>query len=171
MSRYTADRIFLNSNIAPFGEMNTICWVRPDYVLQLVNIPVGVILLSNLTVIIAAVATAYRSATFRWEIINRGNIATVWKVSSRNTKHWNHVKSFFQEHNDVCEAYWGSKELCHSFRHPWTWILGWFYNSSFGLSIHFITGRVHPVQCQQLHRTLHLHHCQRAFRCEVGFFC
>ena len=65
MSRYTADRIFLNSNIAPFGEMNTICWVRPDYVLQLVNIPVGVILLSNLTVIIAAVATAYRSATFR----------------------------------------------------------------------------------------------------------
>ena len=85
MSRYTADRIFLNSNIAPFGEMNTICWVRPDYVLQLVNIPVGVILLSNLTVIIAAVATAYRSATFRWKTINRGNIATVWKVSSRNT--------------------------------------------------------------------------------------
>ena len=98
MSRYTADRIFLNSNIAPFGEMNTICWVRPDYVLQLVNIPVGVILLSNLTVIIAAVATAYRSATFRWKTINRGtlqpcekfllgiqNIETMWKVSSRNT--------------------------------------------------------------------------------------
>ena len=48
------------------------------------------------------------------------------------------MKSFFQEYNDVCEAYWGSKELCHSFRHPWTWILGWFSNSLFGLSIHFI---------------------------------
>ena len=78
MSRYTADRIFLNSNIAPFGEMNTICWVRPDYVLQLVNIPVGVILLSNLTVIIAAVATAYRSATFRCMKDHQSwNIATV----------------------------------------------------------------------------------------------
>ena len=94
MSRYTADRIFLNSNIAPFGEMNTICWVRPDYVLQLVNIPVGVILLSNLTVIIAAVATAYRSATFRWKTINRGN-------------NCNRVKSFFQEYKTLkpCEKF------------------------------------------------------------------
>ena len=57
--------MFLQFNIATFDEMETICWLRPDYVMQLVNIPIALILLSNLTVLIAAVATAYRSATFR----------------------------------------------------------------------------------------------------------
>ena len=65
LSRYTNDRMFLQFNIATFDDISTICWLRPDYVMQLVNIPVGLILLSNLTVLISAVATAYRSATFR----------------------------------------------------------------------------------------------------------
>ena len=65
LSCYTTDRMFLQFNIATFDDINTICWLRPDYVMQLVNIPVGLILLSNLTVLISAVATAYRSATFR----------------------------------------------------------------------------------------------------------
>ena len=65
LSRYTTDRIFLQFNIATFDDISTICWLRPDYVMKLVNIPVGLILLSNLTVLISAVATAYRSATFR----------------------------------------------------------------------------------------------------------
>ena len=65
LSRYTNDRMFLQFNIATFDDISTICWLRPDYVMKLVNIPVGLILLSNLTVLISAVATAYRSATFR----------------------------------------------------------------------------------------------------------
>ena len=59
MSQYTTERMFT------FEDMDTICWLRPDYVMQLVNIPIGLILLSNFTVLITAVATAYRSATFR----------------------------------------------------------------------------------------------------------
>ena len=65
LSHYTTDRMFLQFNIATFEDISTICWLRPDYVIKLVNIPVGLILLSNLTVLITAVATAYRSATFR----------------------------------------------------------------------------------------------------------
>ena len=57
--------MFLQFNIATFDKMETICWLRPDYMMQLLNIPVGLILLSNLTVLLTAVATAYRSATFR----------------------------------------------------------------------------------------------------------
>ena len=57
--------MFLQFNIATFDKMETICWLRPDYMMQLLNIPVGLILLSNLTVLFTAVATAYRSATFR----------------------------------------------------------------------------------------------------------
>ena len=66
LSRYTADRIFLQPNIATIDDIDTVCWLRPDYVMKVLNIPVGLILLSNLTVLITAVATAYRSATFRW---------------------------------------------------------------------------------------------------------
>ena len=65
LSRYTADRIFLQPNIAAIDDINTICWLRPDYAMELLNIPVGLILLSNLTVLITAVTTAHRSATFR----------------------------------------------------------------------------------------------------------
>ena len=65
LSRYRVDGKFLQSNNAPSDKTRTICWLRPDYVMQLLNIPIGLILLSNLTVLIAAVATAYRSATFR----------------------------------------------------------------------------------------------------------
>ena len=65
LSRYRVDGKFLQSNNATFDETHTICWLRPDYVMQLLNIPIGIILLSNLTVLIAAVASAYRSATFR----------------------------------------------------------------------------------------------------------
>ena len=64
-SRYTADRIFLQPNIAAIDDINTICWLRPDYVMELLNIPVGLILLSNITVLITAVTTAHRSAAFR----------------------------------------------------------------------------------------------------------
>ena len=65
LRRYTTDRIFLQFDIATLDDVNTICWLRPDYVMQLLNIPIGLILLSNLTVLISAVAAAYRSATFR----------------------------------------------------------------------------------------------------------
>ena len=72
LSRYPTDRTFLQFTIATFDDMDTICWLRPDYVMQLLNIPIGLILLSNLTVLIAAVATAYRSATFRWHPVSSG---------------------------------------------------------------------------------------------------
>ena len=89
LSRYTTDRMFLQFNIATFDETHTICWLRPDYVLQLVNIPIGLILLSNLTVLISAVATAYRSATFRWnhepESLIQGALIFLWDIAARNT--------------------------------------------------------------------------------------
>ena len=82
LSRYTTDRMFLQFDSATLDDVNTICWLRPDYVMQLLNIPIGLILLSNLTVLISAVARAYRSATFRW---NHAGTFSGFTMSSRKT--------------------------------------------------------------------------------------
>ena len=48
-----------------FEDMNTICWLRPDYIIKLVNLPIGFILFSNIVALFTAVTSAYKSAVFR----------------------------------------------------------------------------------------------------------
>ena len=81
-------------NVVSFEEnMNTICWIRPDYVIRLalsrstkfmlhpklsslkiprilpktriLNLPIGLILFSNIIALFTAVTKAYKSAAFR----------------------------------------------------------------------------------------------------------
>ena len=47
LTNYDTDgRLLLHT--ASFEDMNTICWLRPDYIIKLVNLPVGFILFSNI---------------------------------------------------------------------------------------------------------------------------
>ena len=79
LTNYDTDgRLLLHA--ASFKDMNTICWLRPDYIIKLVNLlhtpsalsmdfqvnlPVGFILFSNIVALFTAVTSAYRSAVFR----------------------------------------------------------------------------------------------------------
>ena len=64
LTNYDTDgRLLLHA--ASFKDMNTICWLRPDYIVKLVNIPVGFILFSNIVALFTAVTSAYKSAVFR----------------------------------------------------------------------------------------------------------
>ena len=64
---YTADgRLVPNSNsAASFANLTEICWIRPEFLLELELIPVAVILSFNLAVLFFAVFLAFKSATYR----------------------------------------------------------------------------------------------------------
>ena len=64
---YTADGLLVpNSNsVASFANLTEICWLRPEFLLELELIPVAVILSFNLTVLLFAVFLAFKSATYR----------------------------------------------------------------------------------------------------------
>ena len=64
LTNYDTDgRLLIHS--ASFEDMNTICWIRPDYIIKLVNLPVGLILFTNIVALFTAVTSAYKSAVFR----------------------------------------------------------------------------------------------------------
>ena len=67
MRTYTADGRFVPDpkTVAPFADLTRICWIRPEFLLDLELIPVAVILSFNLLVLITAVFLAYQSATYR----------------------------------------------------------------------------------------------------------
>ena len=73
---YTADGLLVpNSNsVASFANLTEICWLRPEFLLELELIPVAVILSFNLTVLLFAVFLAFKSATYR--CFNSSNVST-----------------------------------------------------------------------------------------------
>ena len=64
---YTADGHLVPNpmSVASFANLKTICWLRPEFVLELELIPVAVILSFNLAVLFFAVFLAFKSATYR----------------------------------------------------------------------------------------------------------
>ena len=64
---YTADgRLVSNlKSVAPSSDLTRICWIRPEFLLDLELIPVAVILSFNLLVLLTAVFIAYQSASYR----------------------------------------------------------------------------------------------------------
>ena len=64
---YTANGRFVPDPkvVAPFADLTRICWIRPEFLLDLELIPVAAILSFNLLVLLAAVFLAYRSSTYR----------------------------------------------------------------------------------------------------------
>ena len=68
LTNYDADgKLLLHS--ASFEDMTTLCWLRPDYIIKMVNLPVGFILFSNIVALFTAVTSAYKSAVFRFCVI------------------------------------------------------------------------------------------------------
>ena len=67
MRTYTADGRFVPDPkiVAPFADLTMICWIHPEFLLDLELIPVAAILSFNLLVLLAAVFFAYQSSTFR----------------------------------------------------------------------------------------------------------
>ena len=64
---YTADGHLVPNpmSVASFANLKTICWLRPEFVLELELIPVAIILFFNLAVLFFAVFLAFKSATYR----------------------------------------------------------------------------------------------------------
>ena len=70
MRTYTADGRFVPDPkvVAPFADLTRICWIRPEFLLDLELIPVAVILSFNLVVLLTAVFIAYQSASYRSKV-------------------------------------------------------------------------------------------------------
>ena len=64
---YTADGRLVSDQkpVASCATLTRICWIRPEFLLDLELIPVAVILSFNLIVLLTAVFIAYQSATYR----------------------------------------------------------------------------------------------------------
>ena len=64
---YTADgRYVPNTESVVLPEnLTTICWLRPEFLKTLELIPVAVILSFNLAILVFAIFTAFKSATYR----------------------------------------------------------------------------------------------------------
>ena len=64
---YTADGHLVPNPkaVASFANLTKICWLRPEFLLELELIPVAVILSFNLFVLFFAVYLAFESATYR----------------------------------------------------------------------------------------------------------
>ena len=67
---YTSDgQILVNSNANSEGSLTNptkICWLRPEFLVELELIPVAAILSFNLVVLFYAVFTAFKSALYRF---------------------------------------------------------------------------------------------------------
>ena len=67
---YTADGHLVPNpmSVASFANLKTICWLRPEFLIELELIPVAVILSFNLAVLLFAVFLAFKSATYRYTV-------------------------------------------------------------------------------------------------------
>ena len=67
---YTADGHLVPNPkaVASFANLTKICWLRPEFLLELELIPVAVILSFNLAVLFVAVFLAFKSATYRYTV-------------------------------------------------------------------------------------------------------
>ena len=68
---YTADGHLVPNpkTVASFANLTKICWLRPEFLLELELIPVAVILSFNLFVLFFAVFIAFKSATYRYLLL------------------------------------------------------------------------------------------------------
>ena len=63
-----ASQLLHSTSYASFANLTKICWLRPEYLLELELIPVAVILSFNLAMLLFAVYLAFKSSSYRFTI-------------------------------------------------------------------------------------------------------
>ena len=63
-----ASQLLHSTSYASFANLTKICWLRPEYLLELELIPVAVILSFNLAMLLFAVYLAFKSSSYRFSV-------------------------------------------------------------------------------------------------------